>query len=80
MSKPANLHPEFCDLQITFTKRYLNSDAYTKAKSIGKPVYTEFGTKAYSDPTKSFFGKMLNNVVSFLLTLVPLLLHPKSSE
>ncbi|BES91568.1 Hypothetical protein NTJ_04378 [Nesidiocoris tenuis] len=49
--------------EITFTKRYLNSDAYTKAKSIGKPVYTEFGTKAYSDPTKSFFGKMLNNVI-----------------
>uniref|UniRef100_A0A146MFP7 Beta,beta-carotene 9',10'-oxygenase n=1 Tax=Lygus hesperus TaxID=30085 RepID=A0A146MFP7_LYGHE len=49
--------------QVTFTKRHINSDAYNKAKTVGKPVYTEFGTKAYSDPSKGFFSKIMNNVL-----------------
>ncbi|XP_014255156.1 beta,beta-carotene 9',10'-oxygenase-like [Cimex lectularius] len=44
--------------KVTFSKRFIQSDAYIKGTAAGNPLYTEFGTKAYTDPSKSMFQKM----------------------
>ena len=51
-------------LQVTFTKRFLQSDAYKKAVAVGRPVFTEFGTKAFPDPCKNLFSRMMSTLVS----------------
>ena len=48
--------------------RFLKSDAYHKMCTIKRPVFTEFGTKAFPDTTKSFFARALNKVVPSDLT------------
>lgn len=53
-------------LQVAFSKRYLNSEAFEKAKKIGKPAMTEFGTRAYSDPTKGLLARAISTLVSFI--------------
>lgn len=50
------------DGKVTFSKRFLQSDAYKKALGAGKPVYTEFGTKAYTDPSKNIFSRMMSTL------------------
>lgn len=45
-------------------KKLLQSDAYKKALVSKKPVFTEFGTKAYPDLTKNIFSRVISNVVS----------------
>jgi len=47
--------------KVTFRQRYLQSDALRKLRSCKRPVYTEFGTPSYPDPSKNFFSRMINN-------------------
>ncbi|KDR21650.1 beta,beta-carotene 15,15'-dioxygenase-like [Zootermopsis nevadensis] len=49
--------------KVTFTKRFLQSDAYKKAVAVGRPVFTEFGTKSYPDPCKNIFSRMMSSLV-----------------
>ncbi|KAG8312103.1 Retinoid isomerohydrolase [Homalodisca vitripennis] len=49
--------------KVTFIKKYLQSDAYKKAMAAKRPVYTEFGTKAHSDVTKSIFSRVICSVI-----------------
>lgn len=55
---------EISDGKITFRKRYVQSDAFKKASSVGKPVFTEFGTKASVDPNKGLFSRLKSSFVS----------------
>lgn len=56
------------DGKVTFSSRFLESDAYKKMMTHGKPVYTEFGTKAYPDPSKNIFSRFVNTIVPCDLT------------
>lgn len=56
------LHSLF--LQVSYMKKFLQSDAYKKAIVSKRPVYTEFGTKAYPDLTKNIFSRVISSVVS----------------
>jgi hypothetical protein len=47
-----------------FSKRFLQSDAYKKAVAVGRPVFTEFGTKSYPDPCKNLFSRLMSSLVS----------------
>ncbi|PNF43183.1 hypothetical protein B7P43_G15677 [Cryptotermes secundus] len=49
--------------KVTFTKRFLQSDAYKKAVAVGRPVFTEFGTKSYPDPCKNLFSRMMSSLI-----------------
>lgn len=49
--------------KVTFTKRFLQSDAYKKAVAVGRPVFTEFGTKSFPDPCKSLFSRMMSSLM-----------------
>lgn len=51
---------------VKFEKKFLESDAYKKALVAQKPVIGEFGTKPSSDPTKSFFKKLIPSLVSLV--------------
>ncbi|KAA0188314.1 hypothetical protein HAZT_HAZT010977 [Hyalella azteca] len=42
-------------------ERYLQSDAFRKLRSTKRPVYTEFGTRSYPDPSKNIFSRMLQS-------------------
>jgi len=48
--------------------RYLKSMAYQKMCQLKRPVFTEFGTPAFTDTTKSVFSRMINKVVPSDLT------------
>ncbi|KAL7647120.1 UNVERIFIED_CONTAM: hypothetical protein RMT77_002378 [Armadillidium vulgare] len=56
------------DNQVTFCKRFVESDAYKKAHKAGRPVYTEFGTKAFPDLTKSLFSRLVSSFDSSCVT------------
>lgn len=58
----------FKENQVTFNKRFLDSDAYKKAQKAGRPVFTEFGTKAFPDPTKSLFSRLVSSFDSSCVT------------
>ncbi|XP_014276588.1 carotenoid-cleaving dioxygenase, mitochondrial [Halyomorpha halys] len=49
--------------KVTFSKRFVASDAYRKFNEVGKPVYTELGTKAHTDTSKNIFQKIVSNMV-----------------
>lgn len=51
---------------VTFLKKYVKSDAFTKASSIGRPVFIEYGTKASSDPNKGLFSRLKSSFVSII--------------
>lgn len=48
--------------------RFLRSDAYMKCCTQKRPVFTEFGTQAYPDTSKSFFARTFNKLVPKDLT------------
>ena len=48
--------------------RFLRSDAYKKCCSQKRPVFTEFGTQAFPDQSKSIFSRVLNKIVPSDLT------------
>ena len=54
--------------QVTARTRFLRSDAYQKMITVRRPVYTEFGTKAYPDSTKSMWSRLVNRLVPSDLT------------
>ncbi|CAG7816781.1 unnamed protein product, partial [Allacma fusca] len=50
--------------KVTLEKKFLQSDSYRRAVAAQKPVITEFGTVACSDPNKSLLSKFVNAIVS----------------
>ena len=56
------------DGKVWFSSRFLASDAYKKMMAHNKPVYTEFGTRAYPDPAKGFLSRMIHKLVPSDLT------------
>jgi len=48
--------------------KFLKSNSYEKMCKLKRPVYTEFGTQAYSDTTKSIFARAFNKIVPSYLT------------
>ncbi|XP_067003223.2 beta,beta-carotene 15,15'-dioxygenase [Anabrus simplex] len=49
--------------KVKFCKRFLQSDAYKKAMATGRPVFTEYGTKAYNDPEKNLFSRIVSTLI-----------------
>lgn len=49
--------------KVTFSKRFLQSDAYKRAVAVGRPVFTEFGTKSFPDPCKNIFSRMMSSLL-----------------
>ena len=50
--------------KVKFHKKFLQSGVYQRALAAGKPVVTEFGTRAFPEPKRGFFARLLANVVS----------------
>jgi carotenoid cleavage dioxygenase-like enzyme len=44
---------------VKLTKRYLKSDAFTKAMDNGKFIITEYATSGSTDPSKSAVSKLV---------------------
>ncbi|CAG7716213.1 unnamed protein product [Allacma fusca] len=53
---------------VKFEKKYLQSDAYKRAVAAKRPVLTEFGTRAYSDPNKSLLSRIVSACLPIELT------------
>ncbi|XP_046405913.1 beta,beta-carotene 15,15'-dioxygenase-like [Ischnura elegans] len=49
--------------KVTFSKRFLQSDAYKRAVCVGRPVFTEYGTRSYPDPCKNIFSRMMSSLI-----------------
>ncbi|CAG0883383.1 unnamed protein product [Cyprideis torosa] len=56
------------DGTVYFTKKYLQSDAYKKATACQRPIFTEFGTRAFPDPCKNIFSRMMSTLSPSNLT------------
>jgi hypothetical protein len=54
--------------RVLFSSRFLESDAYRKMMSHGKPIYTEFGTRSYPDKDKNIFSRIVSQIVPSDLT------------
>lgn len=54
--------------QVSACTRFLQSDAFKKMQQVRRPVYTEFGTKAHPDTTRSAWSRLLNRLVPSDLT------------
>ena len=54
--------------QVKFHKKFLQSGVYQRALAAGKPVVTEFGTRAFPEPKKGFFARLLANVVRSIVS------------
>lgn len=59
---------KFSDGKVTYSSRFVESEAYKKMMELGRPVFTEFGTRAYTDTTKSVWKRVVNKVVPSDLT------------
>jgi beta,beta-carotene 9',10'-dioxygenase len=53
---------------VAVSTRYLRSDAYKKMEAVRRPVFTEFGTKAFPDTTRSVWSRLVNKLVPSDLT------------
>ncbi|XP_043231386.1 beta,beta-carotene 9',10'-oxygenase-like [Amphibalanus amphitrite] len=51
------------DGQVTLQKRFVQSDAYKKATKYNKTIYTEFGTRAHTDPSRGFFSRLVSSIL-----------------
>ncbi|XP_071440235.1 beta,beta-carotene 15,15'-dioxygenase-like [Hetaerina americana] len=49
--------------KVMFSKKFLQSDAYKRAVCVGRPVFTEYGTKSYPDPCKNIFSRMMSSLI-----------------
>lgn len=56
------------DKSVRARSRFLRSDAYQKCCTQKRPVYTEFGTQAFTDESKPLIMRMFNKVVPSDLT------------
>lgn len=54
--------------QVSFRSKFLNSDSYKKACMANRPVFTEFGTHAYPDPSKNIFSRMISSFDCHVMT------------
>ncbi|XP_068208769.1 beta,beta-carotene 15,15'-dioxygenase-like [Palaemon carinicauda] len=54
--------------QVSFRSKYLRSDAYKKACVAQKPIFTEFGTHSYPDPSKNIFSRMISTFDAHVMT------------
>lgn len=54
--------------RVYFSSRFLRSDAYKKMMLVDRPVFTEFGTRAHRDPTKSVFSRIVSSIAPCDLT------------
>lgn len=48
---------------VTMKKRFLNSEAYGKAKAHGKLIITEYGTAGSTDPDKGMMSKLIGSLI-----------------
>lgn len=48
-----------------YSQKMLESEAYQRAVSARRPVYAEFGTRAYPDPNKGNINIMLQSHIPF---------------
>ncbi|CAL8110496.1 unnamed protein product [Orchesella dallaii] len=55
-------------LKVTYSQKMLESEAYQRAVAARRPVYAEFGTRAYPDPNKGFLHRMFSTLVPTDLT------------
>lgn len=53
---------------MQFRSKYLESDAYKKMVTVNRPVFTEFGTRAYPDPCKNIFARFFSQIIPSDLT------------
>ncbi|RWS30724.1 Retinal pigment epithelial membrane-like protein [Leptotrombidium deliense] len=53
---------------VYFSSKFLDSDAYRRLTVVNKPVFTEFGTRAYPDPCKNLFARFFSQIVPSDLT------------
>ncbi|RWS06190.1 Retinal pigment epithelial membrane-like protein [Dinothrombium tinctorium] len=56
------------DGKVFFSTRFLESDAYKRLAVVKKPVFTEFGTRAFPDPCKNLFARFFSQIVPSDLT------------
>lgn len=54
--------------KITYQRRFLQSEAVKKGLQAKKPLFTEFGTRAFADPSKNMLSRMVNSLVPGDLT------------
>lgn len=56
---------------VKFEKKFLQSESFKRAKKANKPCICEYGTRAYSDPTRSWMSRLYNTLVStyFIFTI-----------
>lgn len=54
--------------RVVYDSRYLRSNAYNKMSKVGRPVFTEFGSRAYPDPCKNVFSRFFSQIVPSDLT------------
>ncbi|XP_053202686.1 beta,beta-carotene 15,15'-dioxygenase-like [Panonychus citri] len=58
----------FEDGRVFYSSKFLRSNAFTKMMAHGKPVFTEFGTRAYPDPSKPLVARLINQLIPSDLT------------
>jgi len=54
--------------QVRAKSKYLQSEAYQKMCAQKRPVFTEFGTQAFTDQSKSMFSRVFSKIVPSDLT------------
>ncbi|XP_027204496.2 neither inactivation nor afterpotential B isoform X1 [Dermatophagoides pteronyssinus] len=53
---------------VKYVSKFLESDAYRKMMKVKRPIYTEFGTRAFPDPCKNVFNRIFSQIVPSDLT------------
>lgn len=48
---------------VKFEKRFLQSEAYKRATKCNRPCVCEYGTRAYSDPNRSWMSRLYNTII-----------------
>lgn len=48
---------------VKFEKKFLQSEAFKRATKAGRPCICEYGTRAYSDPNRSWMSRLYNTIV-----------------
>lgn len=66
---------------VKFEKKFLQSESFKRAKKANKPCICEYGTRAYSDPTRSWMSRLYNTLVStFYIFTIHIFLGKKARE
>ncbi|ODN02421.1 Beta,beta-carotene 9',10'-oxygenase [Orchesella cincta] len=48
---------------VKFEKKFFQSEAFKRAKKANKPCVCEYGTRAYSDPSRSWMSRLYNTII-----------------